>query len=59
MKDTVYQTAPQLLNVKSNLENVIMKIHNAREKGAQLVVFPKLALTGYFVRDRYHEAALR
>ncbi len=59
MKVTVYQTAPQLLDVKSNLEDVIMKIHHARENGAQLVVFPELALTGYFVRDHYHEAALR
>ena len=59
MKVTVYQTEPQLLDVKSNLEDVIMKIHHAREKGAQLVVFPELALTGYFVRDRYPEAALR
>ena len=59
LKVTVYQAAPQLLDVKSNLEDVIMKIHHAREKGAQLVVFPELALTGYFVRDRYPEAALR
>ncbi len=59
MKVIVYQTAPQLLDVKSNLEDVIRKIHQAREKGAHLVVFPELALTGYFVRERYHEAALR
>lgn len=59
MKVTVCQTAPRLLDVKSNLEEVITKIHHAREKGSQLVVFPELALTGYFVGDRYHEVALR
>ncbi|UNC90745.1 nitrilase-related carbon-nitrogen hydrolase [Candidatus Contubernalis alkaliaceticus] len=59
MKVTVCQTAPQLLDVKSNLEEIISKIHYAREKGSHLVVFPELALTGYFVGDRYHEAALR
>jgi hypothetical protein len=30
-----------------------------QEKNADLVVFPELSLTGYFVRERYHEAALR
>jgi len=59
LKVTVCQTAPQLLDVKSNLEEVISKIHHAREKGSHLVVFPELALTGYFVGDRYHEVALR
>lgn len=59
MKVTVYQTSPRLLDVKGNLEDVISKIHRAREKGSHLAVFPELALTGYFVRDRYHEAALR
>ena len=59
MKVTICQTAPRLLDVKSNLEEVIAKIRYAREKGSQLVVFPELALTGYFVGERYHEAALR
>ncbi len=59
MKVTVYQTEPKLLDLKSNLEDVISKIHHAREKGSNLIVFPELALTGYFVGDRYHELALR
>ncbi len=59
MKVTVCQTSPQLLDVKSNLEDVISKIHHARERGSHLVIFPELALTGYFVRDRYHEVSLR
>ncbi len=59
MKVAVYQTAPVLLDVQANLENIIHKIHRGKEKGARLIVFPELALTGYFVRHRYHEAALR
>jgi predicted amidohydrolase len=59
MKVTVYQTSPVLLDVETNLDEVITKIHHGQEQGAQLIVFPELALTGYFVAQRYHEAALR
>jgi predicted amidohydrolase len=59
MKVAVYQTNPTLLDIKANLEDVISKIHQGKEKGAQLIAFPELALTGYFVGHRYHEAALR
>lgn len=59
MKVGIYQTDPVLLDVKANLADVIEKIHAARANGVDLVVFPELSLTGYFVRDRYHEAALR
>jgi predicted amidohydrolase len=59
MKATIYQTRPALLDVQTNLEEVITKIHHGREQGAQLIVFPELALTGYFVGQRYHEASLR
>ena len=59
MKVIVYQTSPVLLDVKTNLEEVVGKIHQGREGGADLIVFPELALTGYFVGRRYHEAARR
>jgi predicted amidohydrolase len=59
MKVAVYQTRPVLLDLKANLEDVISKIHQGREKGAQLIVFPELALTGYFVGQKYHKVALR
>jgi predicted amidohydrolase len=48
MRIVRYQTNPVLLNVKTNLEDIIAKIHRAKEKGAELIVFPELALTGYF-----------
>jgi predicted amidohydrolase len=59
MKVAVYQTSPVLLDIKANLEDVISKIHQGREKGAHLIVFPELALTGYFVGQRYHKMALK
>ncbi|MBW1707091.1 MAG: nitrilase [Deltaproteobacteria bacterium] len=59
MKVAIYQTSPVLLDLKANLEEVIDKIHQGQEKGTQLIVFPELALTGYFVGQRYHEIALR
>ena len=59
MKVAVYQTSPVLLDVKTNVENVISKIRQGAEKGINLCVFPELALTGYFVGKRYHEVALR
>ena len=59
MKVAIYQTSPALLDLKANLEEVTTKIQEGREKGAQLIVFPELALTGYFVGQRYHEVALR
>ena len=59
MKVAIYQTSPILLDLRANIEEVISKIHQGREKGAQLIVFPELALTGYFVGHRYHEVAIR
>ncbi|MBN1848757.1 MAG: nitrilase [Deltaproteobacteria bacterium] len=59
MKIAVYQTSPILLDLQANLENVIEKIHHGKEKDAELIVFPELALTGYFVGEQYHEVALR
>ncbi|MEJ2641262.1 MAG: nitrilase-related carbon-nitrogen hydrolase [Desulfosarcinaceae bacterium] len=59
MKVCVYQTEPVLLDVKANLADTIEKIKAAKAERADLVVFPELSLTGYFVGDRYHRAALR
>ena len=59
MKVVIYQTSPILLDLQANLEDVISKIHHGKEKGFHLIVFPELALTGYFVGQRYHKVALR
>ncbi len=59
MQVAVYQTSPELLNVEKNMEDVTTKIQEGRKDGAELIVFPELALTGYFVGQKYHEVALR
>ena len=53
MKVAVYQTSPRLLDLKANLEDVIDKIRDGKSKKAGLIVFPELALTGYFVGRRF------
>lgn len=59
MKVTICQTSPQLLDIKANLAEVIAHIEKWRNQGAELIIFPELALTGYFVGSRYHEVALK
>jgi len=59
MKVRIYQSDPVLLNIDANLADTIDKIKAANADGVDLVVFPELSLTGYFVRERYHEVALR
>lgn len=59
MKVGIHQTSPQLLDLKKNLNDVIDKIRSAGAQGIDLVIFPELALTGYFVGASYHKVALR
>lgn len=59
MQVAVCQIAPVLLDLKQNLEIVIDHIHKQKKKGAELIVFPELSLTGYFVGLEYHRVALR
>jgi predicted amidohydrolase len=59
MKVAVCQTCPKLLDLQHNLNQVMDRIKRCKDEGADLVVFPELALTGYFVGHQYHEAALR
>jgi predicted amidohydrolase len=59
MKTTIYQTEPKLMDLQANREDIVEKIRAAKKNGARLIVFPELALTGYFVGQRYHEVALR
>jgi NAD+ synthase (glutamine-hydrolysing) len=43
--------APRLGDVESNLARHLRFIETARKKGAELVVFPELSLTGYTLMD--------
>jgi predicted amidohydrolase len=52
------QTAPFLADRERNLPMHLERIGAAREAKADLVVFPELSLTGYFVRDMVPDVAL-
>ena len=52
------QIAPALARRERNLAMHLEQIEAARARGADLVVFPELSLTGYFVRDMVPEVAL-
>jgi predicted amidohydrolase len=52
------QIAPALANRERNLAIHLEQIAAARAEGADLIVFPELSLTGYFVRDMVPDVAL-
>ena len=45
-------------DVAGNVHNIIKSYNEAREKGAQVVVFPELAVTGYTCGDLFGNEAL-
>jgi NAD+ synthase (glutamine-hydrolysing) len=53
------QTKPKLGCISDNLALIEKKIEDAISAKADLVVFPELALTGYFLKDLVPEVALR
>ena len=53
------QIAPRLGDVQANLGRHLEVIAAAVERGADLVVFPELSLTGYFLKDLVTESAVR
>jgi predicted amidohydrolase len=53
------QIKPKLGCVADNLATMEREIEKARETGADLIVFPELALSGYFLKDLVPEVALR
>ncbi len=52
------QIAPKLGDVEANLEKHLDYIDRARAAGCDLVAFPELSLTGYFLRDLVHEVGV-
>jgi len=46
-------------NVEANLEKHLVYIKNARQQGANLLVFPELSLTGYVLQDITPTVALK
>jgi predicted amidohydrolase len=53
------QIAPRLGDVEGNLERHHEVLREARENGADLVVFPELGLTGYLLQDLNAEVAMQ
>jgi predicted amidohydrolase len=53
------QINTRLGNVAHNLEHTLDYIRQAREAGADLVVFPELSLTGYVLQDLVPTVAVR
>ncbi len=52
------QTNPRLGDLKANLTDHLERIEAAVRAGAELIAFPELSLTGYFLRDQVFELAL-
>jgi len=52
------QIAPQLGNVKENVDMHLDVLEKARRSKTDLVVFPELGLTGYTLKDLVEEVAL-
>jgi predicted amidohydrolase len=52
------QIKPKLGCLPENLETVEENIDRARKEGSDLVVFPELALTGYFLKDLVPDIAI-
>ncbi len=53
------QIKPKLGDLKGNLDHHLDFSRQAKGRGADLVLFPELSLTGYSVRDLNSEVALR
>ncbi|MFP4324170.1 MAG: nitrilase-related carbon-nitrogen hydrolase [Anaerolineales bacterium] len=56
---TLAQTAPELGHIQRNLAQHLDILAQAAQEGADLVVFPELSLTGYYVRDLMAELACK
>ena len=52
------QTNPALGDLSRNLDDHVRRAAAAAERGGELVVFPELSLTGYFLKDQSAEVAL-
>lgn len=57
-KVVLVQNNPALGHLRSNLAQHVASVEAAIRAGADLVVFPELSLTGYFLKDQTYELGL-
>lgn len=55
---TLAQTNPRLGDLHANLRDHLARIDAAARGGSELIVFPELSLTGYFLKDQVYELGL-
>ena len=53
------QIGPRLGNLDANRELLAEEVGKAEAQGVDLLVFPELSLTGYFLKDMVPEVAIR
>ncbi len=53
------QISPRLGNLDANRELLVEEVRKAEAQGVDLLVFPELSLTGYFLKDMVPEVAVR
>ena len=53
------QIYPKLGDLQHNLALHLDYVHQARQRGVDLLIFPELSMTGYQVQDLVPEVALR
>ncbi len=58
IKICLAQTNPKVGDLKKNIENHVEIISGAKVQGANLVVFPELSLTGYFLKDSVYDLGI-
>ncbi|MEE8452471.1 MAG: nitrilase-related carbon-nitrogen hydrolase, partial [Thermoguttaceae bacterium] len=58
MRVAMAQISPFLGDRQQNLQLHLQRIDEARQQGADLIVFPELSLTGYCLRDMVPDVAL-
>jgi predicted amidohydrolase len=56
-KIALAQMSSERENKKGNIRKIEKMVAKAKEQGANLVVFPELALTGYVIRDQIYDLA--
>jgi NAD+ synthase (glutamine-hydrolysing) len=44
-------------HIQENVATMRTMIHDAKSKGADMIVFPEMCISGYMIADRYHDQA--